>query len=248
MPVIAETKRESVLRQYADGSNLNARQALYRFRRPGPDLFDWALSLAELRGDERVVDAGCGTGNYVRALEAHGHRGPVVGIDLSAGMQPHVVGDLQQLPVRRGWADVALCMHVLYHLPDQAAGAAELRRVVRPGGRALLVTNGADHLREMDGMVEDVAGEELLRTMYAFKMETGADVLRTAFDSVEAHHLRGGLDVTDADAVVAYVRSAPDVYRVDDVQVAEVRRRVQDAIDRDGAFTITTATGCFVCR
>jgi SAM-dependent methyltransferase len=155
---VAETNRESILEQYADQRNLAARQSIYRFARPGtPDFFGWALQLARLDGKERVLDICCGNGSYLKALAAGGHRGAVHGLDLSAGMvaaaaaaradQGLVVGDAQALPFADQTADVALCMHALYHVPDQEAAVAEVRRVVQRGhGRALFVTNAVGHV------------------------------------------------------------------------------------------------------
>jgi ubiquinone/menaquinone biosynthesis C-methylase UbiE len=248
--------------QYGTDANLRRRQSLYRFRRPGPDLFEWALDLAELDGDERVLDAGCGNGNYLAALSARHHLGPIVGVDLSHGMvsaariradAPLAAGDVAALPVRDGAVDVALCMHVLYHLDDQGVGAAELRRVVRPGGRALLVTNGRAHVAEIDDLVADIAGARPGRAMYSFTMEEGAEVLRTSFESVEAHMLRSALDVTDADAVIDYASSVDGLYDLVETgsikaAIDEMRRHVDAVIERDGAFVVTTSTGCFVCR
>jgi SAM-dependent methyltransferase len=156
--------------------------------------------------------------------------------------------------VRTDGVDVALCMHVLYHVPDQAAAVAELRRIVRPDGVALLVTNGLDHVREIDELVAEVAGARPARSMRSFKMEDGAAVLGTAFESVVTNRFSGGaLDVTDADAVVAYVASVRGLYDgVEEQHYAdaldEIRARVDAVIRRDGAFVVTTATGCFVCR
>lgn len=81
----------------------------------------------------------------------------------------------------------------------------------------------------------------------AFTMEGGADVLRTSFASVVAHHLRGALEVTDASAVVAYVAATRAAYEVGDDDLDVLHHRVATRIERDGAFTVTTASGCFVC-
>ena len=213
---MAETNRESVLTQYADDRNLLPARPSTGSGRSRWTSTGGRCRWRRLDGDERLADVGCGNGNYLRALAAAGHRGPVMGVDLSAGMGPHAVGDVASLPLRSASADVALCMHVLYHLPDQAAGAAELRRIVRPGGQALLVTNSVDHVREMDDLAAEIAGARPARAMYSFTMETGDEVLRTAFESVEAHHLRGRLVVTEAEAVVSYVASAPEAYGADD--------------------------------
>jgi SAM-dependent methyltransferase len=158
------------------------------------------------------------------------------------------VADLQALPLPDGAVDVALCLHVLYHLPDQAAGVCELRRAVRPGGRALVLTNGRDAMAELSALVTEVSGNPQERAMLAFTIEDGPDVLGRAFDSVELHELRGGVDVTEAEAVVAYVASAPGLYLVEEEHLAEIGRRVQAIIDRDGAFSVSTVIGCFVCR
>lgn len=136
--------------QYGDDRNLASRQAIYRFRRPGPDLHDWALDLAALAGDEGILDIGCGNGRYLQRLAQRGHRGPVTGVDLSVGMRPAVVADAEALPCRDGAADVVLCMHVLYHVPEQRRAVAELRRAAR--GRAIVATNSVEHLREMDDL------------------------------------------------------------------------------------------------
>ncbi len=62
-----------------------------------------------------------------------------VGIDLKrTGPQVTAVGDLLALPVQEGTQDVAICIHVLEHIEDDHKAIAELYRVLRPGGMAIV--------------------------------------------------------------------------------------------------------------
>jgi SAM-dependent methyltransferase len=54
--------------QYADDRNLRARQRLWRYQDPYFDVVAWVLDLAGLSPGLRVLDAGCGNGEYLRAL------------------------------------------------------------------------------------------------------------------------------------------------------------------------------------
>jgi SAM-dependent methyltransferase len=97
-----------------------------------------------------ALDAACGTGRHTVTLVKHGHT--VIGVDqspemltLAAAKVPRAqfrVGDVTALPVPDGSVDLVLCALVLSHLclPDVAEAIAELRRVLRPGGR-LIVTD-----------------------------------------------------------------------------------------------------------
>ena len=252
---VEQTSREAMASQYGTDGNLAARQSIYRYRRStGPSFYDDVLDLAAVGPADAVADVGCGNGMYLRALVRRGHAGPMVGLDLSAGMAaaavafgPAACADAQAIPLRTASVDVALCPHMLYHVPDQRAAAAELRRVVRPGGRAVVVTNSVEHFRQIDDLVAALTDARPMRMMLSFTMEGGGEVLRSAFGSVTRHDWRGALDVTDADAVVAYVASVREVYAVDDAQLDELRRHVDEVIERDGAFEVTTASGAFVC-
>ena len=253
--------------QYATDANLGARQAIYRFQQPRVSAIGWALDLAQLSGDERVFDMGCGNGLYLGELERRGHQGPCVGMDLSPGMLPAargrspratlLVGDAEALPVHAGAVDAVLAMHMLYHVPDRARAIAEMRRVLRPCGVALAVTNARDHVEALNELVADVlqdlfGGERRnVRAYLRFSAESGAAELEASFASVTRHELTSTLEITDADAVVAYVGSMTETARVNDggggAVLDQVRTRVRAIIQRDGAFRVGTHVACFVC-
>ena len=101
---------------------------------------------------ERVLDAGCGPGFYcLELLEDVGPSGAVVGVDGSAAMLGLAArrcagydnvefheADVVSLPVEDAAFDAALTVQVQEYVPDVAASLAELARVLRPGGRAVV--------------------------------------------------------------------------------------------------------------
>src|SRR5438874_6798841 len=111
-----------------------------------PEAFD-------VRGCRRILDAGCGNGRYSRWLLKHADPDAhVTAFDLSPRMLRRArrrlkservtfaVADLTRLPYADASFDAAVCGWVLEHLPDPRLGLRELARVLRPGGRLLLLT------------------------------------------------------------------------------------------------------------
>jgi SAM-dependent methyltransferase len=168
--------------QYRTDANLAARQSIYQFQHPRIDLRAMVCDRAGLAGTEVVADIGCGNGLYLAELARRGHRGRLLGVDLSAGMlaaaraavsahtvsahtvSAHpvpaagvVVGDAAALPLADGAAEVTLALHMLYHVPDRAAAVRELRRITRDGGSVLVVLNGPDHLHELRELTAEAA-------------------------------------------------------------------------------------------
>lgn len=104
---------------------------------------DEIVSLADLNGEESLLDLATGTGLVARNLLLHA--GSVTGIDLARGMLmtakslppegvAYVNGDAQRLPFRAGCFDVVTCAISLSHFPDVQAALSEVCRVLRPGG------------------------------------------------------------------------------------------------------------------
>lgn len=95
--------------------------------------------LPELAGRE-ALDAGCGTGRYLRVLADRG--ATVIGVDLSAPMLMHahassrrvVRGCLTTLPLASRSIDVIVCGLALGDVEDLARAINEMARVLRPGG------------------------------------------------------------------------------------------------------------------
>ena len=125
------------------------RAATWEQRFPDDDpVYADAVARLGLRAGQAVLDAGCGTGRaLVPMRDAVGRDGTVVGVDLTpemlAAARDHgrltvaglLLADTRFLPLRDASVDAVLAAGLLPHLPDPAAGLAELARVTRPGGR-----------------------------------------------------------------------------------------------------------------
>jgi SAM-dependent methyltransferase len=113
----------------------------------------WAELLLPLlpEAPASVFDLGCGTGSLAVLLAEAGHH--VRGLDASPAMLAAaraksaaarvtvglVRGDAADPPFAPGSADVVLCRHVLWALADRATVVQRWSRLLRPGGRLLLV-------------------------------------------------------------------------------------------------------------
>jgi SAM-dependent methyltransferase len=100
-------------------------------------------ALEGLRGHAHgtLLDVGCGSRAFAPLFRGHAER--YVGLDLPGspelhGPAPDIFADAQRLPVRDGAVDTVLCLSVmdLVHQPPRAL--AEIRRVLAPGGVAIV--------------------------------------------------------------------------------------------------------------
>ena len=143
-------------------------------------------------------------------------------------------------------------MHMLYHVADRSAAVRELRRVTAPDGQALVVLNGADHLAELREMLSAALGSAAQAPMTeSLRLEEGQTVLGLAFEDVACHDVVAELVITSAQPVIDYVLSM-NVVKSGLLAGDEVRSLVDGcvahALERHGAFRITTHSGCLVCR
>jgi ubiquinone/menaquinone biosynthesis C-methylase UbiE len=105
-----------------------------------------------------ILDVGCGTGVFAARIREALPRAKVWGVDLVAAMlargrsrwrthRGHVApvqGDSERLPFAGGAFDVVTCANSFHHYPHQERAVAEMRRVLKPGGRFILVDGCRD--------------------------------------------------------------------------------------------------------
>ncbi|SIO57556.1 Methyltransferase domain-containing protein [Singulisphaera sp. GP187] len=108
----------------------------------------------------RILDVGCGTGVFASRIRESLPNAKVWGIDLVAEMltkgterwrqhaghiQP-AQADSERLPFASGTFDIVTCANSFHHYPHQDRAIAEMHRVLRPGGRLMLIDGYRDGL------------------------------------------------------------------------------------------------------
>jgi SAM-dependent methyltransferase len=204
-----------VREQYADATRLETRRAVWRPGPDGRDPVDVALAAVRAglpagRAMPDVLEVGCGPGVFAArlleecpgiALLATDQSYALVQLAIERGVTATMM-DVQQLLSPDDAYDVVVAMWMLYHVPDLDRGLAELRRVLRPGGRLVAVTNGDEHLADLR---RDAGGAPVLTT---FSSENGETALRRHFDTVEREDLETRAVFADRAAALAYLESS----------------------------------------
>ena len=237
------------------------RPSIYELRQPAFDLRDFLDRHLPALRDGRVLDAGCGPGAYVADTLSLARE--VVALDVAHGRlglvdarAERVCGDVQALPFVDGTFDAAMAMHMLYHVPDIALGAVELRRVLRPGGVLYAFTNSSSAQCELHELIDRNGCDPFAGGENRFTNENGATYLGTAFDDVQLTEFSDSkLVITDPECVVDEVQrnrylTEPGLrpgHQWEDV-VRGVRNDVAEIVARHGAFVMSERHGLFTCR
>jgi SAM-dependent methyltransferase len=199
---------ELVRRQYASEDGLAVRRESQLRFREGPDAFDVAFDVVAEPKPRRVLEVGCGMGNFAERV-ARETSAEVVATDLSPRMVDLAsergldarVADVQQLPFADGEFDCAVANAMLYHVEDLDRALSELARVLEPGGQLVAVTIGAEHMAELWQLVGYLLPDR------PFSRENGAEHLARHFRDVRRHDVEAELVFPDAAAVHRYVES-----------------------------------------
>ena len=216
------------------------------------------LEAARLSPGETVLDVACGTGVAARlAAEEVGPTGMVAGVDMNPGMLEVARssaegtsiewrhGRAENLPVPDGSYDAVLCSCGFQFFADKMAALQEIRRVLIPGGRAVLGTPGPmpPLFVAFDEVVHDHLGPEaskFVTTVFSVHDPAAIRDLVSAAGfpdvGVESRHLTLRLP-PPAEFFWQYVHStslSPLAARLDNEAQASLEREV---VDRAEPFT-----------
>ena len=155
------------------------------------------IDLARLKTGETVLDVGCGTGTLAIAAKARvGTTGKVHGIDASpemiarAGKKAGKAGleidfwnaSIEALAFQDAQIDVVLSTLMLHHLPRRVRenGLREIRRVLKPGGRLLVVDFGqSERPKGLIGRLHHGHGHVSPSEVAALLNSAGLDVIES---------------------------------------------------------------------
>lgn len=127
-----------------------------------------------------VLDVGCGTGTLAGIVAGANWPASVVGLDYAPAMCEQaagkaraagldrgarfVAGDSEHLPFAEASFDVITCSNSFHHYPHQQAVITEMRRLLRPGGRLILVDGFRDNV--MGWVIFDVIIGRIEKDVY----------------------------------------------------------------------------------
>ncbi len=206
-----------------------------------------------------VRDVGCGPGHLCAAAAERGLL--ATGVDLAAGMVERAArshpgidfhrADAEDLPFADASFDAVVGAFVINHLPRPERGAAELRRVLRPGGRLVRAMWDAPERVALFGLLEEAMRRARVEAAAALPAgpaahrfadpgELRALLEDVGLDAVELQEHEFAHEVGDAgelwDGVAAgSVRTAAQLRALGDDERARVRRELEAVLEERGS-------------
>ncbi|MBF6228511.1 methyltransferase domain-containing protein [Nocardia abscessus] len=253
-----------------------------QYRVSGTPLADHLLSCLQLEGDEALLDLGCGNGVQLEMVGRLLPNGRIVGQDIARGVLDAAHARLAGLGLdceliessadnltmfATDSFDRVMANYMLHYVPYLSRCIADVRRILRPGGRFVVTTNSTRSMVEMydlhfEALRRVGAPDQLFKASPKgrISLENGEGLLSAHFERVE---LRRRPDVLEFETVDPFLEfyavghnycsaaSRPDPL-LDEAFFArllgEMRSLAEETISTVGKLTITKLTGSFVCR
>src|SRR3954454_5198061 len=148
-----------------------------RLSTPMEEMGREVMDRCELRGDETVLDAGCGSGRLTERLIDRVPDGRVIGVDVSASMIDAArkrlgadadlrVADLVGLDLGGETVDVVFSTATFHWIADHEALFASLRRALRDGGRLVAQCGGFGNIASVHAAAREAAAGEPFRAHF----------------------------------------------------------------------------------
>lgn len=165
---------------------------------------DWALQQVAIPNNATILDIGCGGGRTIQKLAAMAPEGAVFGLDYSptsvevsrttnaaaieAGRVQIEQGSVAALPFPNDNFDIVTAIETHYYWPDLPANVGEVARVLKPGGRFILIaeTYRGGPFRLLYGLIMP-----LLRAAYLTDEEHRSLLTEAGFIDVVTRHRTG---------------------------------------------------------
>ncbi|MFE3455984.1 class I SAM-dependent methyltransferase [Nocardiopsis aegyptia] len=183
-----------------------------------------------LRGDEDLLDLGCGNGFIIEHLNPHMPSGSFVGLDIAPGILQSARERLDGTNIRCEWVegsaddlsqfddssfDRAIALYMMHYVDDIDRAVAETARVLRPGGLFILGTDHPHSLREMHAVHFDAldAMQDVPSELYKsspknrISLTNGQEQLKHHFRNVNTHSWEDVLRFPDTGSFLDFYQS-----------------------------------------
>ena len=257
--------------QTISGEALRLRQAVYdRYSVPQIDYHAWVLDRLDWRGDERVLDVGCGPGGYYSILRQRFPELGYVGLDLDPTMLSScpaearlTQGDVLRLPFESGVFDVVMANHVLFLVEERAEAIRELRRVMKPDGVLLTATNSIHTMPEFQALMRralvllGASGKGQVQPPlfphHSYSLENGTRQLAQEFFAVVRYDLPTSLVFPTIDPIMTFLDSTREIrepYLPEDITwddlMMVMREQMSALLTHFGELVINKISGVLV--
>jgi SAM-dependent methyltransferase len=209
---------------YDDASELKTRIQIQEEHANHPeDWFRWLFDQLDLPDSSRILELGCGTGDlWLKNLDRMPPGWHAILSDFSSGMLSDLrrsslaqdprftfcVLDAQAIPIPESYFDGVIGNGLLDHLPDRERGLAEVRRVLKHGGKFYASTGGRGHLKEFTELVQPFLPErDYGGDPDRFGLENGASILSAWFLHIRRADYHSRLEFDRAEPILEYLFS-----------------------------------------
>jgi ubiquinone/menaquinone biosynthesis C-methylase UbiE len=254
--------------QYGNGKNLDSRIKLHElYSTNKQDWHQWVFKQIDFHESCKIIEFGCGSGALWKKNRAKIQPDWNITLtDFSEGMlhdaqenignlenMNYKVMDVQSIQEKDHSYDIAIANHMLYHVKDLESAISELYRVLKPSGKLYAATNGINHMKEIQELINEFDSSlsiEIPDVQEKYGLKNGEEHLKKRFKNVTLIEFESNLRVTEVKPLVEYIYSMHYGLnkQMDQKKRDEFRQFLEEKLTKTGYIHITKATGIFIAE